>query len=261
MDSLYSVSRYLRHRLLGSSPHGVHSPFVFDFFNKVILDKTPYYFYEEIESLRSRLLLDRRIIEVTDLGTGGYDNRNRNLRISYIAKHFLQSKKNAQLISRIITYFKPEFILELGTSLGITSTYLAKPDKKSKLITLEGCAQTAAIATENFQLLRIKNIEQIIGEFSQSLPSALSKFKRVDFVYFDGNHTKDATLKYFDLCLKNRHEQSIFVFDDIHWNREMTEAWIEIQNYPEVTFTIDLFEIGIVFFRTGIPKQHFKLKY
>ena len=261
MDKLHAVSRYLRHKLLGASPHGVHSPFVFELFNKVILDETPYYFYDDVESLRSKLLLDDRIINVKDFGTGGKTDQNRKLKISTIAKNFLQSKKNAQLISRLVTHFKPKCILELGTSLGITSLYLALPDKTCKLITLEGCPQTAEIARENFNLFRAENIELICAEFDQSLERALTMTSNIDFIYFDGNHSKEATLKYFEVCLERHNQNSIFVFDDIHWSKEMTDAWSIIKDHPDVRISIDLFQLGLVFFKVGIPNQHFKLKF
>ncbi|TAH43222.1 MAG: SAM-dependent methyltransferase [Bacteroidetes bacterium] len=261
MDMLHSVSRYLRYRLLGLSPHGIHSPFVFDLLNKVILDETPYYFYEDIEALRSRLLLDNRTISVTDFGTGGSAKSTRKLKVSGIAKNFLQRKKNAQLISRLVTHFKPKSLLELGTSLGLTSAYMALPNRQTQVITVEGCSETAAIARHNFELLGIKNIELICGEFNQGLPLALDKTGHLDFVYFDGNHKKEATLKYFESCLKQHSESSVFIFDDIHWSREMSDAWTQIKNNPEVTLSLDLFQLGIVFFRKGIPKQHFILKF
>ncbi len=261
MDMLHSVSRYLRHRLLGLSTHGIHSPFVFDLLNKVILDETPYYFYEDIESLRSKLLLNNSIIAVTDFGTGGNAHSTRRLKVSGIAKNFLQRKKNAQLISRLVTHFKPSCILELGTSLGITTAYMALPNKHTQVITVEGCPETAKIAQHNFNLLGIKNIELIGGEFDQSLPLALGKISNLGFVYFDGNHKKDATLNYFDSCLKLHEENSVFVFDDIHWSREMSAAWMQIKENPHVTLSLDLFHLGLVFFRKGIPKQHFILKF
>ncbi len=261
MDKLHSVSRYLRHRLLGLSPHGIHSPFVFDLFNKVILDETPYYFYEDIESLRAKLSLDESVVSVTDFGTGGQNHASRKLKVSFIAKNFLQGRKNAQLISRLVNHFKPSHILELGTSLGITTAYMALPHKNAEVITLEGCPETAKIAQQNFKSLGLKNIELICGEFEKSIPVALSRTNTLDFVYFDGNHQREATMKYFNDCLVQRTESSVFVFDDIHWSREMSEAWNEIKEHHDVNLSLDLFHVGLIFFRKGLPKQHFILKY
>ncbi|HNS13569.1 MAG TPA: class I SAM-dependent methyltransferase [Bacteroidia bacterium] len=261
MDKLFTASSYLRHRLLGTKLHGVHSPFAFDLFYKIIKDETPYYFYDDIESLRSNLLLNNKLIEVNDHGTGGKISRSRKLKISHIAKNFVQPRRKARLLSRLVTHFKPVNILELGTSLGLSTLYMALANKSNRVITIEGCPQTAAIALENFKKLGAKNIELINAEFDTGIPKALDKFDVLDLVYFDGNHTEEATLKYFHECLSRHHPQSLFIFDDIYWSRGMNNAWKKIIAHEEVKISVDLFHTGLIFFRQGIPKQHFNLKF
>jgi len=261
MDKLFMASSYLRHRLLGTTLQGVHSPFAFELFHKVIKDETPYYFYDDIESLRSKLLINEKEIDVCDHGTGGKNIQSRKLKISHIAKNFIQPKRKARLLSRLVTHFRPVNILELGTSLGISTLYMALANKSNRIITLEGCPQTASIAMDNFEKLGAKNIELINDEFDTGLPKALEKIDQLDLVYFDGNHTEEGTLKYFDECLAKHHKQSLFIFDDIYWSRGMNKAWKKIASHPEVSISIDLFHTGLIFFREGIPKQHFNLKF
>jgi predicted O-methyltransferase YrrM len=253
--------QYLRYKLVSSDAHGLHSPFVFELYNNTILDETPFYFFRVIESIRANMLLSNEEILVHDLGTGGKKLRQKNRSISYIAKHFVKPAKYGQLLFRLINKFQPEYILELGTSLGITTLYLASSNSKSRVTTIEGCPNTAAMARKNFAAAGIKNIQLLTGEFSDILPGAVQQIPRLDFVYFDGNHRKDATLAYFRECLAKHHERSVFVFDDIHWSNEMNSAWKTIQLDQEVTVTIDLFSVGLVFFRKGLPKQHFVLKF
>ncbi len=253
--------QYLRYKLVSSTAHDLHSPFVFDFYNNVIRDETPFYSYRAIESVRAKMLLSNAKINVLDLGTGGIKKRNRELPVSFIAKQYVKQAKDGQLLFRLVNRFRPANILEIGTSLGITTMYLASPDSNANVITLEGCPETASAAGKNFITAGVKNIQQITGEFSITLPDALKKMPHSDFVFFDGNHRKDATLNYFHQCLLKHDEQSVFVFDDIHWSRDMREAWKTIQQHEAVMLTIDLFNIGIVFFRKGLLKQHFMLKY
>lgn len=260
MEKLFTAAKFIQYKLTSGNPHNVHSPFVFELLNNVILDTTPYYCYEPIEAVRSKMLLDNRSIQVQDFGTGNHST-NSTKKISDIAIGSLQQKKYAQLIFRLINNLRAITILELGTSLGITTLYLAMAAKKNTVISLEGSNQIAGIAQENFDHLRIENIELMKGPFDQTLPLALLKIKSADFIYFDGNHTKDATLNYFNLCLQHKSENSVFVFDDIHWSKEMNHAWKEIYHHPEVSISIDLFKIGIVFFKSGIPKQHYRLNY
>ncbi len=261
LKKILFASRYSRYKFFASDAHGLHSPFVFELYNEVIKAETPFYAFEKVESVRAKMLLSDQKISVHDFGTGGKKSHEKKLSLPFIAKHYVKPKKYGQLLFRLVNRFRPATILELGTSLGITTLYLASPDSKAKVITIEGCKNTAAVATENFSISGIKNIEQVTGEFGDVLPTVLKNYPQLDFVYFDGNHRKDATLLYFNQCLLNHHEHSVFVFDDVHWSGDMQQAWKIIQQHESVTLTIDLFFIGLVFFRKGIPKQHFTLKY
>ncbi len=256
-----AVLQYMRYRLVSSNAHGLHSPFVFDLYNNVIRDETPFYVFSAIEKVRAKMLLSDEIIDVLDLGTGGKKTLHRKLPVSLIAKQYVKPARFGQLLFRLVNRFQPVHMLELGTSLGITSMYLAAPYSSSQLISVEGCPNTASVAKRNFLALKMKNIQQVTGEFSDVLPGILENIPQLDFAYFDGNHRKDATLHYFNECLSRHHEHSVFVFDDIHWSKGMQEAWKIIQQHPSVSCSIDLFYAGIIFFRKNMSKQHFVLKF
>jgi predicted O-methyltransferase YrrM len=155
----------------------------------------------------------------------------------------------------------PKTIIELGTCLGITSAYLSKACPDADVITIEGCPETAKVAYNSFRQLDLDNVELRVGNFDHLLPELIAEQSQLDFVYVDGNHRKDATLNYFNWCLPKVHEGSLLIFDDIYWSEGMKEAWAEIKANPQVTVTIDLFWIGLVFFRKGQVKEHFKIKY
>lgn len=260
MDKLFAATNFLKYRIKGGTAHDIHSPFVFDLLNNVIRDQTPFYCFDAIEAIRMKLFDDERILKVTDFGAGS-NGKPGQKKVSDIAKNSLQEKKYSQLIFRLVNFSNAKNIIELGTSLGITSLYISNASRKGKVITLEGCPEIASIAKENFNRLRCDNIEIITGDFSKTLAPALEKMEHADFVYFDGNHRMKPTLDYFNLCLKKKTFDSVFVFDDIYWSREMKAAWDVIVQHKEVTVSIDLFKLGIVFFRGGIPKQHFQLKF
>ena len=128
------------------------------------------------------------------------------------------------------------------------------------MITIEGCPNTAAVAGLNFRALGLDNVQLEVGNFDDILPGILKSQTQLDFVYIDGNHRKDATLNYFEWCLPKVHENSMLIFDDIYWSEGMKEAWAEIKRHPQVTVTVDLFWIGLVFFKKGQARQDFKLK-
>ncbi|SDC50812.1 O-methyltransferase [Pedobacter soli] len=255
------ITDYLKHRFTAKSRHGTHSPFVYKLADEVIYDFKDKSEYKNIEEQRKKLFNDDSIITVTDLGAGSHLNKNRTKKVSQIAKNALKSPRLAKLIYRLAKNTAPKSAIELGTCLGITTAYLAKTDANAEIITIEGCPQTAAVAKKNFETLGLNNIELHVGNFDLILPDIIAHQPSLDFVYIDGNHRKDATLNYFKWCLPKINENSLLIFDDIYWSQGMKEAWTEIKNHPDVSITIDLFWIGLVYFKKGQAKEHFKLKF
>ncbi|MDB5230632.1 MAG: SAM-dependent methyltransferase [Chitinophagaceae bacterium] len=241
--------------------HGVHSPFVFDFITKVINDKKDYPAYSKIETIRHELKKDATVLTIKDFGAGSRVDSSKQRKISSIAKSALKSRKFAQLLFRMVKYFEPSVILELGTSLGITSCYLAEGNSAARIITMEGAPEVAAVAKNNFQREGLKNIRIVEGNFDHTLPSVLNNLDKIDFAFIDGNHRKLPTLEYFNQLKSKIHPGTVLIFDDIHWSREMEEAWKELIKDATVTLSVDLFFIGILFFKDHfIAKQHFAIR-
>lgn len=260
MFNLRFAKDYLLHRLKAKNRHGVHSPFVYRLIDDVIYDFDAKKVYTAVENIRETLFIDNRIITVTDLGAGSHVNNNRQKKISDIAHNALKPPKLAQLLYRLVADLKPRNIVELGTCLGITTLYLQKASPEAKVFTMEGCPETAGVAKQTFKKGEISNIEPIIGNFDDTLPGVINNLEQLDFVFVDGNHQKDATLKYFELSLPKVHENTMLIFDDIYWSTGMKEAWAQIKAHPQVTVTIDLFWIGLVFFKPGQAKEDFLVK-
>ena len=261
MLNLRFAKDFVLHRLRAKTRHGTHSPFVYRLVDKVIYDFNPKKVYDSVENQRRELLSDSRMINVTDLGAGSHVNNNRQKRVRDIAKNALKPPKLAQLLYRLVADLKPTNMIELGTCLGTTSIYLKKAAPDAQLYTLEGCPETAAIATEVFQKAGLKEIHQVIGNFDETLQGMIAKLDKLDFVFVDGNHQKEATLHYFGWCLPKVHDDTLLIFDDIYWSEGMKEAWAEIKAHPQVTVTIDLFWIGLVYFRKGQAKEDFLIKF
>ena len=242
--------------------HGIHSPFVFEFVQQVLNDNREFYAYRQIEYLRYLLRNDKRVIEVKDLGAGSAISNHRKRAVSDIAKHAAKSEKLGQLLFRIANYYQPKNLIELGTSLGISSAYLASACPNASVITIEGSENIADLANENFRFLGLKNIHSLTGHFDDMLPKAIKDVEKIDLAFIDGNHQQLPTLSYFEKLLGKAHEYSIFIFDDIHWSSGMEEAWKTIRNYEKVSLTIDLFFLGLVFFRKDFKaKQDFIIRF
>lgn len=257
LKSYLSYLFHYKHR----GGHGIHSPFVYKLLTDVIEQDKNYYAFHEIERLRNQLLHSYMRIVVSDFGTGSKKLKGNERRVCDITRFSSQKPKYCRLLFRLVNEFQPGVIIELGTSLGFATQYLASAAKSADVYTIEGCPEISRLAAHNFSLLERKNITLINGNFDTELPLLLSKLKSVDFVYFDGNHSCDATLRYFNHVLPSCNENTVLVFDDIYWSEEMAAAWNEIKGNERVKVTIDLFKIGIAFFRNSLSKQDFKIRF
>ncbi len=266
---LFHIKSYLKFLWHSKNEHAVHSPFVFNLITKCFYDTKPKpgpsgseqaKQYSILKNYRNSLLVNKTTIEVKDFGAGSKVFKSNTRQISQIAKTAGISPKRAELLFRITNYFQPDTILELGTSLGLATSALALGNTNAKIITLEGCPNTIAIAKNQLQLFNINNVELVVTEFTDYLQTCNLKSEIRNLIYFDGNHSKAATLNYFELLLPTITNDSVWIFDDIHWSSGMEEAWEIIKNHPKVTVTIDTFQWGIVFFRQEQPKEHFVIR-
>ncbi|MDQ6471046.1 class I SAM-dependent methyltransferase [Flavobacterium sp. LHD-80] len=257
---LFQIQSYLKFLWNSKNEHGVHSPFVFNLLTKCFYDKKAKPEYAILKKYRKSLLENKNFIEVTDFGAGSKVFKSNRRQIAKIAKTAGISSKRAELLFRVTNYFKPKNVLEIGTSLGLATSAIALGNKDSYLLSLEGCENTQSIAeslfntqfpNHNFEFLNLE-----FGEFLKGSANICSW----DLVYFDGNHSKKATLEYFELLLSSANNDSVWIFDDIHWSPEMEEAWKIIKNHPKVTVTIDTFQWGFVFFRYEQEKEHFIIR-
>ena len=254
---IYKLTSYIKFLVNGKSKYNIHSPFFHEFIDKVLDHDGDFYCYPAIEHVRNQMITMNIKIQRDDLGAGSKYGGDKSKKVKTILKHSQSSPQKAQLLFRMVNYFNPTFILELGTSFGFTAAYLANANRSSKVIGIEGDEHIYRLAQKNITLLGIKNINLINASFESVLPK-LSKYD-FNFIYFDGNHTKKATLNYFSWALENVKENDVFIFDDIYWSKEMNDSWSNIVDHQKTTLTIDLFSIGVVFFNKNLSKENFKL--
>lgn len=263
-NSVQLAFKYLQYYFTASNGkgHGLHSPFVFDFIIHVLNDRKTCPAYNKVEELREQLLSVNQEIEVEDFGAGSSIDKTNKRRIASIARHAAKPKKYGQLLYRMVQYYKSSAILELGTSLGITTSYLALANPLAKIMTIEGSPSIASIAKRNFNSLSIENTKIVEGNFDSVLSQVINNFSSIDFIFIDGNHREEPTIRYFNKIIGKTKKNSIVVLDDIHWSKEMEGAWQTIKNHSLVKCTIDLFFMGIVFFRDEFhEKQHFTVRF
>lgn len=255
----FKIKSYFFFLVKSTNKHGVHSPFVYNLVTTCFNVKTSSEKLKRIEKIRNYFNSNTTNIYVNDFGKGSKIFKTNNRKVAKIAKVAGISKKRALLLIRIVAYFKPKTMLELGTSLGLGTAALSIGNPEASIITIEGCKNTAKKAEELFSEFNLSNIQLINNKFETILPKLVNNTS-FDLIYFDGNHQKEATLNYFEQCLVTAHSNAVYIFDDIHWSKEMQEAWEEIKNNPKVTISIDTYYWGIVFFRTEQAKEHFTIR-
>jgi predicted O-methyltransferase YrrM len=259
----FRLVRYLKYILVSRhrKGHGIHSPFVYDLVRKVFWNKPEPEVVRNIERVRKRLKAGHGRITVRDLGSGAENRGGRSRKISEIAAFSAVPAKYGKLLANMAAGFGDPMIVEFGTSLGISTMYLAAFAPEIVVYTMEGCPGSAAVAAGNFEEAGLKNIKLLTGPFEDLLPAVTGRGISPGLVFIDGNHRKKPVLEYFDRMAEISDNKTVIIIDDIYYSEEMEEAWNEIKLRKRVSVTVDIFRMGIVFFREGIQRNNYIIRY
>jgi predicted O-methyltransferase YrrM len=258
-----SAVKYLKYILLSrhSKGHGIHSPFVFDLVSRILRNKVDPEIVCSIEKVRKKMISDKRTILVNDMGSRAELLKTNFRKVSDIARYSAVPGKYGELLSKMAAEFGKPLIIEFGTSLGISTLYLASSCSDTKVYTIEGCPATVEIAKNNFKEAGLTNIEIFIGSFDEVLTGLTNTGIKPGLVFIDGNHRKEPVIKYFNLMAEISDNSTVIIIDDINYSVEMREAWKVLQHHKKVSVTIDIFRMGIVFFREGIYHNNYIIRY
>ena len=240
--------------------YSLQSPFLYSLYLDTIKPGKPFPEQYKIEEARNDLLKNNAIIQTEVLGADSTISQHSKRSVSSIAKGGISEPKYSYLIYRLILELEAKSIWEFGTSLGINTLYMSSI-KNTHVTTFEGCSKTLEIAKTGFKKFSRRNITCVEGNIDETILAELTKTTTLDLVFFDANHRSDPTLNYFQQCMRKSTEKSVFIFDDIHWSEEMNQTWEQIKKDPGVSVTIDLFQLGLVFFDHSLTKENFILKF
>jgi predicted O-methyltransferase YrrM len=259
----FRFAKYLKHIVLAKHwrGHGIHSPFIFDLVSRVFRNKTDKDIVCIIEKIRKRLKSDRRLIAINDLGAGSERRKTTKRKVSDIARYSSVPIKYGVLLSNLAAEFGRNYIIEFGTSFGISTMYLAAGSPESVIFTIEGDPAAAEIAKDNFREARFNNISLFTGSFEEMIPVLTSGGKSPGLVFIDGNHRKEPVLKYFNSMAEAADSKTVIIIDDIYYSNEMETAWNEIKADVRVSVTVDIFRMGLVFFREGINHHDYIVRH
>lgn len=254
--NFHQIKHYIKHYFAAKrNGHGVHSPFAYELCEQVFYNHSHFYDFEELRKIRSTLVTNETELSIEDFGAGSKTFTSNKRKICELTKKGTSSTKQSETLYKLINFLKCQTSLELGTSIGMNTLYLADANKTGKVITIEGSKSLYEFASDLAKKNKTTNIEFVHSKFDEALPQMLQKINSLDLFYVDGNHTYEATLIYFNLALAKKNNSSVFVFDDIYWSEGMTKAWEEIKKNPSVTLSIDTFNFGLVFFREELKEK------
>lgn len=238
----------------------IHSPLAAELTRLLLHDRRAYYVFSQARILRETLKRQSQSIVSGDLGAESRAMPKANRTIGRIARFTAISERSGKWLFRLVNWRKPQTMLELGTSLGISTLYQAAGAQKANFMSVEGRPELAIRAQQQMVLLGYSNVKIINGLFSETLPHVLSVMQTIDYLFIDGDHRYEPTLQYFETCLPFLHSQSVVVVADIYWSGEMERAWKSLRQHPRVSLSLDLFDLGILFFRTDRPQaEHFSI--
>jgi len=253
--------RYLRYYLNAVNLHGLQAPFAYGLYKAVLNRDRKEKMYSRIEGLRNRLLRDDRTISIRDFGAGFSGRTFHERSIGYITRNSSKPPRYARMLHRLVSHLQPGLMLELGTSVGISALYQATGNAAGKLITAEGCPETAKLARHNFSEFPNLDIQLVEGPFDTVLPEILKNNPRIDYLYLDGHHRLEPTLRYIELCKPCLSDNAVVVVDDINWSEEMRTAWEQLKTDPFFTLSIDVFMMGLLFVSKDLSKEDFICRY
>jgi predicted O-methyltransferase YrrM len=257
MQLLFRAWRFLRFYASAVTRYQLHSPFVFELVETVLHDNRWYYAYRDVEAVRNRMLQSKVVLPLRDYGTG---KNGRSVSLAQMVRRAASTTRQGRQLFRLANWSNPRTMLEIGTAAGIGALYLASGARAALLHTLEGDPTLASVARANLEALGLHQVTVTTGPFKQTLPAALQQLKTLDLVFVDGNHQQAPTLDYFEQCLAFAHNETVFIFDDMHWSADMEAAWKQIQQHPRVTLTIDFFDLSIVCINPDFKeKQHWNV--
>ena len=265
-DITHRFLAYVRHvfSAWNTTGEGIHSPYLFELVRFVLRDKNAYYCFADIERRRESLLACEDVLDVMDFGSAGSpEGKLVKRRVCDIAKTHLERPVIGQLLFRLVNFIgqhekRPLEILELGTSLGVTTAYLASADSRHRVLTFEGSEAVLRVAQGVWRALRLENIAWQQGNIDDTLYKCARE--GIDVAYVDANHTFEATTRYVDFLLPRMNERGVVVLDDIHHSEQMELAWNTLKNDKRVTTSVDLYYVGLLFVDPHYLKRHYRIR-
>lgn len=202
--------------------HGIHSPFLFSFITKVVEEKDPYYAYEDI-----------------DLFLKSYPVRNR------------KSTRLDRLMFRMVNYFAAKSVLEIGAKSGIGVLYLTAPS--SEIVYQSACCKINSSIQEYIADHWERNVS-----FHSDLGVTQEK---QDCIVIDMRGLDNNWTDIYEYVADLIHEESFVILKNIRTNKEANSLWKQFRANDKVSVSLDLYNIGILFFNPKLYRRNYIISF
>jgi predicted O-methyltransferase YrrM len=259
----WRILKYIQHQLQRRHRrgHGIHSPYLFEFVNGVLFNASGMEVPEQILQVHRELEKDRSMIPKGKLGATFNVGSPEVRSVGKFVRRSSVSEKYGAMLFRIIRWFRPEMIIELGTGLGISTLYLAAASPEIPVHSIEGNTDRADFAAQLMCRCNLGPVSIHWGEMEEKLEDLMPVLGGRFVSFVDGNHRYGPTISYIKMLLSKAGEEAVIIMDDIYWSKDMFRAWKEVVSWPEVRVSIDLFHMGILLLRRELNKEHLKIKF
>ncbi len=254
--------KYLRHLLRARHRrgHGIHSTFVYGLVRDAISPASKYVVPEKLSTYHRKLLGQTDQIRIHDLGAGSSVDQAEVRSIASIARKSSLTRKQGKALFSLCKWYGPARVIEFGTGLGISTSYLAAGADRASVVTIEGSPEKYAFARENTGVYDAGGLEFLLGSFDSYFSEVTEQMPDRTLVFIDGDHRYGPVMDKLKALLgREIPGEMMIVLDDIYWSDEMERMWKEIVDDDRVNISLDLFHFGILIRRPGIAKQHFRV--
>lgn len=256
----WRLGQWLRYYFGAKTIYNLHSTFETQAAQVMLEDRRNFYVFSFAKMLRGQLTSNALVVEYDDLGAPSMAMSGKKRSLGKIARHTAVNPETGKRLFRLVQWLKPQTMLELGAGLGVSTLYQAAAARNSIFIALEGQTALAARTAQHIREYGFDKVTVRAGLFKDTLPEALRSLQKLDYLFIDGDHRYEAVKANFYSCQPFFTENAVVVIADIHWSEGMLKAWHELRQSKGVSLSIDLYDIGILFFRNGQKQaQHLAL--
>ena len=259
----WRFKKYMEHLYYRKHKYGrsIHAPYLFSLVNGVVFNGLKSDTPPGIIAAHRSLFREHTMINTGGFGAGSSVKRSPKRKVSSMVRKSSISFRYAKLLYRISKWYNPEMILELGTGVGVSTSYLASGQPGIPVHSIEGSKEKVAFALRFMKSNSLDNVTISCGELDQELNKMLPNLPDRLLVFMDANHRYEPTIRNMRSLLSAVKEDALILMDDIYWSPDMNRAWKEVISWPKVRVSIDLFQMGILLLGKDLSKADVKISF